>query len=58
MTPSVHDLGARLRGRVLYVMSQYNTFDDDSDHDRDVFIFPGYSFEWRIEYCHKDGQSR
>jgi hypothetical protein len=55
MTPSVHDVDARLRGRVLYVMSSYNTFDDDSEHDWGVFIFAGYSFERRIEYRDKDG---
>jgi hypothetical protein len=55
MTPSVYDLEARLRGRALYVMSRYNKFDDDSEHDWGVFIFAGYSFEWRMEYRGKDG---
>jgi len=55
MTPSVYDLDARLRGRAVYVMSRYNKFDDDSEHDWGVFIFAGYSFEWRIEYRGKDG---
>jgi hypothetical protein len=55
MTPSVYDLDARLRGRALYVMSRYNKFDDDSQHDWGVFIFAGYSFEWRMEYRDKDG---
>jgi hypothetical protein len=55
MTPSVYDLDARLRGRAVYVVSRYNKFDDDSEHDSGVFIFAGYSFEWRIEYRGKDG---
>jgi hypothetical protein len=55
MTPSIYDLDARLRGRALYVLSRYNKFDDDSEHDWGVFIFAGYSFEWRIEYRGKDG---
>jgi len=50
MTPSVHELDARLRGRALYAMSKYKTFDEDSEHDCGVFIFAGYSFEWHIEY--------
>jgi Protein of unknown function (DUF3768) len=55
MTPSIYDLDARLRGRALYVMSRYNKFHDDCEHDWGVFIFGGYSFEWRIEYRGKDG---
>jgi hypothetical protein len=55
MTPSVYDLDARLRGRALYVMSRYNKFADDSEHDWGVFIFAGYSFEWSMEYRGKDG---
>ena len=55
MTPSVYDLDARLRGRAVYAMSRYKKFDDDSEHDSGVFIFAGYSFEWRIEYRDKDG---
>ena len=55
MTPSVYDLDARLRGRAVYAMSQYKKFDDDSEHDRGVFIFAGYSFEWHIEYRGRDG---
>jgi hypothetical protein len=50
MTPSVYDLDARLRGRAVYVLSKYNKFDDDSEHDWGTFIFGGYAFEWRIEY--------
>jgi hypothetical protein len=55
MTPGVYDLDARPRGRAAYVMSRYNKFDDDSEHDWGVFIFAGYSFEWRMEYRDKDG---
>jgi hypothetical protein len=36
-------------------MSQYKKFDDDSEHDRGIFIFAGYSFEWLIEYRSSDG---
>jgi hypothetical protein len=50
MTPSAFQLGAELRGRALHVMSRYDRFDADSEHDRGVFIFAGYSFEWHIEY--------
>jgi len=55
MTPGVYGLDARLRGRTLCVMSRYKKFDDDSEHDCGVFIFAGYSFQWRIEYRAKDG---
>ena len=55
MTPGVYQLGAELRGRALHVMSRYDKFDADSEHDRGVFIFAGYSFEWRIEYRTRDG---
>ena len=50
MTPCVYDLEPRLRGRALYVLSRYNKFDDESEHDCGTFIFGGYAFEWRIEY--------
>jgi Protein of unknown function (DUF3768) len=55
MTPGVYDLDAQLHGRAVYVMSKYSKFDDSSEHDWGVFIFAGYSFEWRIEYRGKDG---
>ena len=55
MTRSVYDLDERLRGRALSVMARYNKFDDASEHDCGVFIFAGYSFEWRIEYRGKNG---
>ena len=56
MTPAVYALDPQLRGRALSAMSRYNKFaDDDSEHDWGVFIFAGYSFEWRIEYRAKDG---
>ena len=55
MTPGVYELDARLRGRALCAMSRYKKFDDSSEHDCGVFIFAGYSFEWRIEYRAKDG---
>jgi hypothetical protein len=55
MTRNVFDLDDRLRGRALAVMARYNRFDRDSEHDCGVFIFAGYSFEWRIEYRGKDG---
>ena len=55
MTRSVYDLDARLRGRAMYLMSIVKSFDDDSEHDCGVFIFAGYSFEWRIEYRGQNG---
>lgn len=55
MTRGVYDLDARLRGRALAVMANYNKFDKDSEHDVGVFIFAGYSFEWHIEYRDLDG---
>src|SRR3984885_4135391 len=55
MTRNVYDLDDRLRGRALSVMARYSTFDDASEHDWGVFIFAGFSFEWRIEYHGKDG---
>jgi hypothetical protein len=54
MTRNVYDLDDRLRGRALSVMARYNKFDESSEHDVGVFIFAGYSFEWRIEYRGKD----
>ena len=55
MTPSVYGLDERLRGRALAVMARYSRFDQESDHGHGVFIFAGYSFEWRIEYRANDG---
>lgn len=56
MTPSVYDLDPRLRGRALAVLARYSKFDADSEHDWGVFIFAGYSFEWRIEYRRMNGE--
>jgi hypothetical protein len=55
MTRDFYEPDARLRGRAPYVMSRYNKFDHESEHDRGVFIFAGYAFEWQIEYRGKDG---
>ena len=55
MTPGVYSLDPQLRGRAFSVMARYNKFDDSSEHDWGVFIFAGYSFEWRIEYRDTDG---
>ena len=55
MTPAVYALDSQLRGRALSAVSRYNRFADDEEHDWGVFIFAGYSFEWRIEYRGKDG---
>ena len=54
MTPAVYELDTQLRGRAMCVLSRYRKFDDDSEHDWGVFIFAGYSFEWRIEYRGQD----
>jgi hypothetical protein len=48
MTPAVWDLPAQLRGRPLYRMTMYQTFDEESDHSEGVFIFAGWTFVWRI----------
>ena len=58
MTRSVYDLDDRLRGRALSVLARYSSFDADSDHDRGVFIFAGFAFEWWIEYRSVDGCGR
>ena len=55
MTPAVYELDPQLRGRAMYVMSRYNKFADDCEHDWGIFIFAGYSFEWHMEYRGKDG---
>lgn len=55
MTPAVRDLDPSLRGRALSVLSRYNKFSGDDDHQGGVFIFAGYSFEWHIEYRALDG---
>ena len=36
-------------------MAKNNKFDKDGEHDRGVFIFAGFSFEWCIEYRSIDG---
>jgi hypothetical protein len=48
-SPGVWELDAQIRGRLLYRLSLYKTFDDDSEHDSGVFIFAGYTVCWRIE---------
>jgi hypothetical protein len=55
MTSGVYNLDPQLRGRALSVMARFKKFDDSGEHDSGVFIFAGYSFEWRIEYRGKDG---
>ena len=55
MTPSVYELDDRLRGRAFSALATYRKFDPDSEHDRGVFIFAGFAFEWRIEYRGADG---
>jgi hypothetical protein len=55
MAPDWFELDAALRGRALWVMSRYNRFDRESEHDWGVFTFAGYAFEWHIEYCAADG---
>jgi hypothetical protein len=55
MTPSVYELDARLRGRAFDLLTRYDNFDEQSEHDQGVFIFGGYSFEWQIEYRSKSG---
>jgi hypothetical protein len=50
MTPAVYNLDPQLRGRALFAMVRCTKFDDSGEHDWGVFIFAGYSFEWRIEY--------
>jgi hypothetical protein len=50
MTPDVHYLESRLRGRALFLLSKYRKFDPESEHDSGTFIFGGYAFEWHIEY--------
>lgn len=48
MTPSVYDLPGTLRGRALYRLTLYQTFDAESDHSQGVFIFAGLTFIWTI----------
>jgi hypothetical protein len=55
MAPDWFELDAALRGRALWVMSRYNRFDSESEHDWGVFTFAGYAFEWHIEYRAADG---
>lgn len=50
MTPAVRDrCDPQLRGRMLWRLSLYNRFDDESDHSEGVFIFGGFSFYFHIE---------
>jgi len=44
-----YDLDDRLIGRMLCVLARYNKFEPDTEHDSGLFIFAGFSFEWRIE---------
>lgn len=55
MTSAVYALDPQLRGRALCILSRYNKFGPDDDHDYGVFIFAGYSFEWQIDYRAPDG---
>lgn len=55
ITPAVSTLDPQLRGRALSVLTRYNKFADGEEHNWGVFIFAGYSFEWRIEYRSNDG---
>lgn len=54
MMPSAYDLEPRLCGRVLFALSKYRKFDDESEHDHGTFTFAGYLFEWHIEYRSTD----
>ena len=56
MTRDVYELPPSSRGRALCVLSRYNRFDAESEHDHGIFLFAGYAFEWRIEYRGKDGE--
>ena len=44
-----YELDDRLIGRMLCVLARYSKFEPDSEHDNGLFIFAGFSFEWRIE---------
>jgi hypothetical protein len=53
--PLVQQVDDRLSGRALSVLARYSKFHPDSEHDCGIFIFAGFSFEWRIEYRAADG---
>lgn len=48
MTPAVRELDAQLRGRLLWRLTLYSHFDEESDHSEGVFIFAGYGFYFHI----------
>ena len=58
MTMGLFELGSQIRGRALCALSQYSRFTPDDEHDRGVFIFGGFAFEWQIEYRSVDGFGR
>jgi hypothetical protein len=47
-TPEIANWPADFRGRLLYRLTLYQKFSDDSDHSEGVFVFAGYSIIWRI----------
>ncbi len=47
-SPAVAELDARMRGRLIYRISLFDKFSDDSDHSEGVVIFAGFSILWRI----------
>lgn len=57
MTLSVM-MDQQIRGRTLHALSRFSRFGPDDEHNRGVFIFVGFAFEWRIEYRAIDGVGR
>ena len=48
-TPSVWELPAEIRGRLIDRISRIEKFTDDSLHDNGSVIFAGCAFRWSID---------
>lgn len=48
MTEGVRALPQQLRGQALYLMGQYNAFDQDSDHSEGLFFCQSFAFHFHI----------
>jgi hypothetical protein len=48
MLPAVQELDARIRGRLLFRLSIYQTFHPESDHSDGMFVFAGWTFFFEI----------
>ena len=48
LTPLVQELDARIRGRLVYRVSIFQTFHEESDHSDGLFVFAGFTMFFEI----------